>query len=127
MNSKTTAEALSPQVQAVLARIEAKRDEVVALTQDLVRIPTVNPPGDAYEACARFNQGFPRNDAGGPTAFQVASATAINFAVAKFCTKGVGGPSAARFHHIDMAVEVHALATARTLPTRHHIDARLGI
>ena len=54
MNSKTTAEALSPQIQAVLARIEAKRDEVVALTQDLVRIPTVNPPGDAYEACARF-------------------------------------------------------------------------
>lgn len=54
MNSKTTAEALSPQVQAVLARIEAKRDDVVALTQDLVRIPTVNPPGDAYEACARF-------------------------------------------------------------------------
>ena len=54
MNSKTTAEALSPQIQAVLARIEAKRDEVVALTQDLVRIPTVNPPGDAYEACARY-------------------------------------------------------------------------
>ena len=52
MNSKTSAEALSPQIQAVLARIEAKRDEVVALTQDLVRIPTVNPPGDAYEACA---------------------------------------------------------------------------
>ena len=39
---------------ALLARIEAKRDELVALTQDLVRIPTVNPPGDAYEACARF-------------------------------------------------------------------------
>jgi succinyl-diaminopimelate desuccinylase len=38
----------------LLQRIEAKRDEVVALTQDLVRIPTVNPPGDAYEACARF-------------------------------------------------------------------------
>ena len=39
---------------ALLARIEAKREEVTALTQDLVRIPTVNPPGDAYEACARF-------------------------------------------------------------------------
>jgi succinyl-diaminopimelate desuccinylase len=39
---------------ALLARIEAKRAEVIALTQDLVRIPTVNPPGDAYEACARF-------------------------------------------------------------------------
>ena len=44
----------SPQIEALLARLEAKRDEVTALTQDLVRIPTVNPPGDAYEACARF-------------------------------------------------------------------------
>ncbi len=40
--------------EQLLQRIEAKRDEVVALTQDLVRIPTVNPPGDAYEACAQF-------------------------------------------------------------------------
>jgi succinyl-diaminopimelate desuccinylase len=38
----------------LLARIEAKRAEVTALTQELVRIPTINPPGDAYEACARF-------------------------------------------------------------------------
>lgn len=38
----------------LLQRIEAKREEVTALTQDLVRIPTINPPGDAYEACARF-------------------------------------------------------------------------
>jgi len=35
-------------------RIEGKRDEVAALTRALIRIPTVNPPGDAYEACARF-------------------------------------------------------------------------
>jgi succinyl-diaminopimelate desuccinylase len=54
MNTKAPPASLSPQVQALLARIEAKQDEVVALTQDLVRIPTVNPPGDAYEACARF-------------------------------------------------------------------------
>jgi succinyl-diaminopimelate desuccinylase len=39
---------------SLLQRIEAKRAEVTALTQDLVRIPTINPPGDAYEACARF-------------------------------------------------------------------------
>ena len=39
---------------ALLKRIQSKRDEVIALTQDLVRIPTVNPPGDHYEACARF-------------------------------------------------------------------------
>lgn len=41
-------------VDALLARIAAKREEVTALTQALVRIPTVNPPGDAYEACARL-------------------------------------------------------------------------
>ena len=42
------------QTDALLARIEARREEVTALTQALVRIPTINPPGDAYEACARF-------------------------------------------------------------------------
>jgi succinyl-diaminopimelate desuccinylase len=40
--------------ELLLQCIEAKRAELTALTQDLVRIPTVNPPGDAYEACARF-------------------------------------------------------------------------
>jgi succinyl-diaminopimelate desuccinylase len=39
---------------SLLKRIESRRDEVVALTQDLVRIPTTNPPGDNYEACSRF-------------------------------------------------------------------------
>lgn len=38
----------------LLKRIESKREEVVALTQALVRVPTINPPGDAYEACARL-------------------------------------------------------------------------
>lgn len=45
---------MKPDTEALLERIEAKRAEVTALTQDLVRIPTVNPPGDAYEACARL-------------------------------------------------------------------------
>lgn len=32
--------------------VEAKRDDLIALTQDLVRIPTINPPGDCYlEIC----------------------------------------------------------------------------
>lgn len=35
-------------------RMEAKRDELVELTQALVRIPTVNPPGDAYVPCAEL-------------------------------------------------------------------------
>ena len=34
--------------------IDARRDDLVALTCDLVRFPTVNPPGEAYEPCARF-------------------------------------------------------------------------
>ena len=42
------------ETDALIARIANKRDEVVALTQDLVRIPTLNPPGDAYEACAHL-------------------------------------------------------------------------
>ena len=52
---------------SLLRRIESKRDEVIELTQALVRIPTVNPPGDAYEACARLlgerglRQGKPRS------------------------------------------------------------------
>jgi succinyl-diaminopimelate desuccinylase len=41
-------------LSAAFAAIEARREELVALTQDLVRIPTVNPPGDAYRPCAEF-------------------------------------------------------------------------
>jgi succinyl-diaminopimelate desuccinylase len=38
----------------VLDRIAGKRDELVALTRDLIRIPTVNPPGDAYVPCVEL-------------------------------------------------------------------------
>src|SRR5215470_790146 len=37
----------------ILREVDALRDEMVAFTQELVRIPTVNPPGDVYEDCAR--------------------------------------------------------------------------
>jgi succinyl-diaminopimelate desuccinylase len=40
--------------QRLAARLEGKRDELVALTRDLVRLPTVNPPGDAYAPCAEL-------------------------------------------------------------------------
>jgi succinyl-diaminopimelate desuccinylase len=40
-------------VESLLADITARTNDLVAFTQALVRIPTVNPPGDAYEACAR--------------------------------------------------------------------------
>jgi succinyl-diaminopimelate desuccinylase len=34
--------------------IEGRRGELVELTCDLIRFPTVNPPGDAYLPCAEF-------------------------------------------------------------------------
>jgi succinyl-diaminopimelate desuccinylase len=34
--------------------IESRRDELVDLTQALIRFPTVNPPGEAYQPCAEF-------------------------------------------------------------------------
>lgn len=34
--------------------IDARRDELVALTIDLIRFPTVNPPGEAYTPCAEY-------------------------------------------------------------------------
>lgn len=37
---------------ALLERIEKSRDDLIALTQDLIRIPTLNPPGENYlEIC----------------------------------------------------------------------------
>ncbi len=34
--------------------IDDRRDEIVALTVDLIRFPTINPPGDAYRPCAEY-------------------------------------------------------------------------
>jgi succinyl-diaminopimelate desuccinylase len=36
----------------ILDAVEAARDEIVACAVDLVRVPTVNPPGNEYAACA---------------------------------------------------------------------------
>jgi succinyl-diaminopimelate desuccinylase len=44
----------SDEIARLFARIDAARDDLVALTRDLIRFPTINPPGDAYEVCARF-------------------------------------------------------------------------
>src|SRR3569832_860389 len=50
ITGKTGAQALDQ----LFARIDGLRDEMVALTQELVRIPTVNPPGQFYDDCARL-------------------------------------------------------------------------
>src|SRR5260221_11417155 len=41
-------------VDRVLTAIDSLADEAVASTSDLIRMPTVNPPGEHYEDCARF-------------------------------------------------------------------------
>jgi succinyl-diaminopimelate desuccinylase len=38
----------------VLAAVDAAADEIVDFTAALIRIPTINPPGDAYAECARL-------------------------------------------------------------------------
>src|SRR3984885_8823470 len=34
--------------------VAARREELVDLTRELIRFPTVNPPGEAYRPCAEF-------------------------------------------------------------------------
>jgi succinyl-diaminopimelate desuccinylase len=34
--------------------IDARRDELVDLARSLIRFPTINPPGEAYQPCAEF-------------------------------------------------------------------------
>jgi succinyl-diaminopimelate desuccinylase len=51
------AQALTQPMHAIdrlMAEIDAATDEMVAFTADMLRVPTVNPPGDAYVECAEL-------------------------------------------------------------------------
>ena len=41
-------------IDRVLAAIDDAAPEIVEFTADLIRIPTINPPGDSYAACAQL-------------------------------------------------------------------------
>ncbi len=41
-------------LDALFTRIDDQADALIALTQDLVRIPTINPPGEGYEPCVNL-------------------------------------------------------------------------
>lgn len=41
-------------LRQVLDRIDGRVDDLVELTRDLIRFPTINPPGEAYQPCAEF-------------------------------------------------------------------------
>lgn len=45
---------MTSHIERVLAEVDRAKDELVQYTVDLVRIPTVNPPGEVYTDCARF-------------------------------------------------------------------------
>jgi succinyl-diaminopimelate desuccinylase len=45
---------MTADIDRVVTEIDRATDEIVQFTTDLVRIPTVNPPGEAYAECARF-------------------------------------------------------------------------
>ena len=43
---------ITDKVEKLTAAIDARREDLIALTQDLIRMPTINPPGDNYlEIC----------------------------------------------------------------------------
>ena len=42
---------------AIIEAIERRRDDVAALTRDLIRIPTPNPPGESYADCLAYLDG----------------------------------------------------------------------
>src|SRR5258706_9927207 len=50
MNAPFTAS----ETERLLGAIDARRDDLTALTVDLIRFPTVNPPGEAYRPCAEY-------------------------------------------------------------------------
>jgi len=41
-------------IDRVLAAVDDAIDEIVSFTSDLIRLPTVNPPGEGYDDCARL-------------------------------------------------------------------------
>ena len=45
---------LPTRADRVLAEVEAARDEILAFTAELIRVPTVNPPGEFYRDCAEL-------------------------------------------------------------------------
>ena len=45
---------LTPEEARVVSRVDELAEEMIAWLRDLVRIPTINPPGENYKDCAQF-------------------------------------------------------------------------
>jgi succinyl-diaminopimelate desuccinylase len=90
----------------LFARIDSRRDEMVALAGDLVRIPTVNPPGDAYAPCAEL---LGRRLAG------------RGFAVEYLRAEGVGGDSE-RHPRLNVVARTAGRGPGRCVHFNGHLD-----
>ncbi|TIR96529.1 MAG: succinyl-diaminopimelate desuccinylase, partial [Mesorhizobium sp.] len=40
--------------ERLLRAVDDRVDDLIALTAELIRFPTVNPPGEAYRPCAEY-------------------------------------------------------------------------
>ena len=45
---------MNPTLQQVMRSIDDRVEDLVELTCDLIRFPTINPPGEAYQPCAEY-------------------------------------------------------------------------
>ena len=54
MRNHTSRAGPAREADRVLAQVEAAREEIVAFTAELIRVPTVNPPGASYRDCAEL-------------------------------------------------------------------------
>ncbi|HHZ10290.1 MAG TPA: acetylornithine deacetylase/succinyl-diaminopimelate desuccinylase family protein [Rhizobiales bacterium] len=86
--------------------IEAKTDDLVALTRDLIGFPTVNPPGEAYAPCAEYigrrleKRGF-----------------AVEY------VRGVGTPGDSdRYPRTNVVARIEGRRPGRTVHFNSHID-----
>jgi succinyl-diaminopimelate desuccinylase len=87
-------------------RIEAKTDELVALTRDLIGFPTVNPPGEGYAPCAEY---LGRR------------LQARGFEVGYHRAEGVVGDSA-RFPRINVVARIEGMGPGPCVHFNGHID-----
>ncbi len=106
------------------ALLRQVRDAAIAARLLVRRAGNLDGP---VEAGADVGKNLGRDDRGGEPALHVAGAAAIDPAVPELAPERVGGPAAARFHHIVVRVEVNGLAPSRAFPPRHDVPARMPV
>lgn len=90
----------------LFSEIEARADDMAWLTADLIRFPTVNPPGDAYVPCVEY----------------IAERLSVrNFVVEFVRAEGAPGDSDA-FPRVNVIARLEGRAPGPTVHFNSHID-----